>query len=44
VVNATILWFTNKLVENFDINNTATLLMAAVLLTIANWIIRFVLF
>ena len=44
VVNATILWFTNKLVEDFDIDSTATLLMAAVLLTIANWIIRFVLF
>jgi putative membrane protein len=44
VVNAMILWLTNKLVEDFDINSTATLLMAAVLLTIANWIIRFVLF
>ena len=44
VVNAVILWLTNKLVENFDIDSTATLLMAAVLLTIANWIIRFVLF
>ena len=44
VVNAVILWFTNKLVEDFDIDSTATLLMAAVLLTIANWIIRFVLF
>ena len=44
VVNAMILWLTNKLVEDFDIDSTATLLMAAVLLTIANWIIRFVLF
>jgi putative membrane protein len=44
VVNAVILWFTNKLVEDFAIDSTATLLMAAVLLTIANWIIRFVLF
>jgi putative membrane protein len=44
VVNAMILWLTNKLVEDFDINSTATLLMAAVLLTIVNWIIRFVLF
>jgi putative membrane protein len=44
VVNALILWFTNRLIEDFDINNTATLIMAAVLLTIANWIIRFVLF
>jgi putative membrane protein len=44
VVNAVILWFTDRLVEDFTIDNTATLLMAAVLLTIANWIIRFVLF
>ena len=44
VVNAVILWFTNKLIEDFAIDSTATLLMAAVLLTIANWIIRFVLF
>jgi uncharacterized membrane protein YvlD (DUF360 family) len=44
VVNAVILWLTNKLIEDFAIDSTATLLMAAVLLTIANWVIRFVLF
>jgi putative membrane protein len=44
VVNAVILWLTNKLVEDFAIDSTATLLMAAVLLTIVNWIIRLVLF
>src|SRR5262245_135251 len=44
VVNAVILWFTDKIVEDFDIDSTATLIMAAVLLTIVNWIIRFVLF
>jgi putative membrane protein len=44
VVNAIILWLTDKVVEDFQIDSTATLLMAAVLLTIANWIIRFVLF
>jgi putative membrane protein len=44
VVNAVILWLTNKLIEDFAIDSTATLLIAAVLLTIANWIIRFVLF
>ena len=44
VLNAVILWLTNKLIEDFDIDRTATLLIAAVLLTIANWIIRFVLF
>ena len=44
VVNAVILWLTDKLVEDFNIDTTATLLMAAVLLTIANWVIRFVLF
>jgi putative membrane protein len=44
VVNAVILWLTNKLIEDFDIDSTATLLIAAVLLTVANWIIRVVLF
>jgi putative membrane protein len=44
VVNAVVLWLTDKLVQDFDIDRTATLLMAAVLLTIANWIIRFILF
>jgi putative membrane protein len=44
VVNAIILWLTNKLVEDFAIDSTATLLMAAVLLTITNWIIRFAVF
>jgi putative membrane protein len=44
VVNAVVLWLTDKLVQDFDIDSTATLLMAAVLLTIANWIIRFILF
>jgi putative membrane protein len=44
VVNAVILWFTDRIVEDFDIDGTATLIIAAVLLTIVNWIIRFVLF
>ena len=44
VVNAVILWLTDKLVEDFDIDGTATLLTAAVLLTVVNWIIRVVLF
>ena len=44
VVNAVILWLTDKLVEDFQITNTVTLLIAAVLLTIMNAIIRFVLF
>jgi putative membrane protein len=44
VVNAIILWFTDKIVEDFNIDSTATLIIAAVLLTIVNWIIRFVLF
>jgi putative membrane protein len=43
VVNAAILWLTDKLVEDFEIDRTATLLIAAVLLTIANGIIRFIL-
>jgi putative membrane protein len=44
VVNAVILWLTDKIVEDFDIDSAATLVIAAVLLTIVNWIIRFVLF
>ena len=44
VVNAVILWLTDKIVEDFHIDGTATLVIAAVLLTIVNWIIRFVLF
>jgi putative membrane protein len=43
VVNAVILWLTDWLVEDFEVESTATLLVAAVLLTIANSIIRFVL-
>jgi putative membrane protein len=44
VVNAVILWFTDKIVEDFNIDRTSTLIVAAVLLTIVNWIIRLVLF
>jgi putative membrane protein len=44
VINAVILWLTDKLVEDFQITNPVTLLIAAVLLTIVNAIIRFVLF
>ena len=44
VVNAVILWLTDKLVEGFQIDSTATLIVAAVLLTIVNWVIRLVLF
>jgi putative membrane protein len=44
VVNAVILWLTDRLVEDFHIDSTAILLVAAVLLTIVNGIIRFVLF
>jgi putative membrane protein len=44
VVNAVILWLTDRIVEDFDIDNTATLVIAAVLLTMINWVIRVVLF
>jgi len=44
VVNAVILWLTDKLVEDFQIDSTVTLIVAAVLLTIVNWVIRLVLF
>jgi putative membrane protein len=42
VVNAAILWLTDRFIEDFDIDGTTTLLIAAVLLTIANAIIRFI--
>jgi putative membrane protein len=44
VVNAIVLWLTDKFVEDFHIDSTATLIIAAVLLTIINWVIRLVLF
>src|SRR5262245_13193323 len=44
VVNTVVLWLTDKLVEDFHIDSTATLIIAAVLLTIINWVIRLVLF
>jgi putative membrane protein len=44
VVNAVILWLTDKLVDDFHISTTTTLVLAAILLTIANSIIRFALF
>jgi putative membrane protein len=44
VVNAVILWLTDKVVEDFNIDSTSALVVAAVLLTIVNWIIRLVLF
>lgn len=43
-VNAAILWLTDKLVGDFHITNLATLVIAAVLLTVVNAIIRFMLF
>ena len=42
-VNAAILWLTDQFVEDFEIDSAATLLIAAVLLTIVNGIIRFIL-
>jgi putative membrane protein len=44
VVNAVILWLTDRLVEDFHIESTGILLVAAVLLTIVNGIIRFIVF
>jgi putative membrane protein len=43
-VNAVILWLTDKLIDDFHIDNLATLVIAAVLLTVVNAIIRLVLF
>jgi putative membrane protein len=44
VVNAVILWLTDRILEGFNIDSTAALIVAAVLLTIVNWMIRLVLF
>ena len=43
VVNAAILWLTDKLIDDFEIDGLVTGLVAAVLLTIANSVIRFAL-
>ncbi len=40
VINAGLLWLTDKLIENFEIKNTMTLFIAAFLITIGNWLIR----
>lgn len=40
VINAAILWLTDKLVEGFEIDGILTTLLAAVILTIANAVIR----
>jgi putative membrane protein len=44
VVNAVILWLTDKLVEDFHIESTGILLLVAILLTVVNGLIRLVLF
>jgi putative membrane protein len=44
VVNTVILWLTDKLVEDFHIESTGILLLAAILLTVVNGLIRLVLF
>jgi putative membrane protein len=44
VVNAVILWLTDKLVEDFHVESTGILLLAAVLLTVVNGLIRLILF
>lgn len=44
VVNAVILWLTDKIVDDFHIDSTGILIVAAVLLTIVNGIIRFIVF
>jgi len=44
VVNAVILWLTDKVVDDFHIDSTGVLIVAAVLLTIVNGVIRFVVF
>ncbi|MBN2360560.1 MAG: phage holin family protein [Deltaproteobacteria bacterium] len=38
-----VLWLTNKLVENFEIQGTGTLLIAALLIAVANLLLRWLL-
>ncbi len=39
VINAFLLWITEKLVSDFSIKDTGTLILAAVLITLSNFII-----
>lgn len=43
VINAFLLWLTDLLIDGFEITGVGTILLAAVLLTIANNLIRFAL-
>ena len=43
VINAALLWLTDKLIDDFEIDGLVTGLVAAVILTIANSVIRFAL-
>jgi len=40
VINAGLLWLTDKLIDNFEIKDIMTLFIAAFLITIGNWLIR----
>lgn len=40
VINAAILWLTDKLIEGFEIDGILITLLAAVILTIANGVVR----
>jgi len=43
VINAFLLWLTDKLVDGFDIKSAKTTLLLAVLLTVARWVLEVVL-
>lgn len=40
VINAGLLWVTDKIIEDFEIKDTLTLFIAAFLITVGRWIIR----
>ncbi len=40
VINAGLLWITDKLIEDFEIKDTLTLFIAAFLITLGRWLIR----
>ena len=43
VINAALLWLTDKLIEDFEIQGLRNLLLATVLISVSNWLIRWIL-
>lgn len=42
IINAFLLWITDQLIEDFEIDNFKTTLIAAVMITIADYILRLI--